>query len=433
MTVQFINKEQHEVTFKVTAPDAEFDKAIETAYRKNRGKINIPGFRNGKAPRKIIERYYGENVFYEDALDAIIPNMYEAAVKELKLEPVAQPDVDIDQIDERPLILSFKVTVKPEVALGAYKGVSAVKPEYHVTDDDILNELKRKQDSSARLIDVTEGACENGDSVHVSYVGRIDGVEFEGGTSDGMTIELGAGRMIPGFEEQIVGHNLDESFAINVTFPEDYGAQDLAGKAAEFTITILGIKRKELSPLDDEFAKDVSEFDTLEEYKVSIRERLYNENKERAQSQFTDNVLRVVSDNATVDIPDVMVQNEITSEIQRRSRSLMQYGIDPARMFEIYGTTESEFRANSFDNAKESVKYQLVIEAVSKDAAIEISDEDVNAEYDKMSTDRSIPVDRLKTFIPADEVRDQLRMRRAIDLMTESAVALPDASEPIAE
>ena len=369
--------ESKKVRLEIHVDPETFEEGMQKSYIKNRKGITIPGFRKGKAPRKIIERYYGEAIFYEDAINEVFPKVYDEAVKETGIEPVAMPDVDIVQIgDGQQLILTADVDVKPEVQLGQYKGIEVEKVEYTVSDHDVEHQLEHIREDNARWINIEDRSIQNGDLVTLDYAGTIDGEAFDGGTAEKQTLEIGSGRFIPGFEEQLTGLSLEEEKDITVTFPEDYHAEELKGKEAVFHVKIHEIKEKELPALDDEFAKDVSEFSSLEEYKADLKRKLVESAEQNARSQMENQLLSKITENATVDIPDVMIENEIDSLVQDMEMRMRYSGLSLQNYLEMSNTSLEEFRAQYRDNAYNRVKTRLVLEAVTKAEDITVTDED---------------------------------------------------------
>jgi len=379
-------KENNKAHFTVEIPAEAFEKALEKAYLKNRHRFNIPGFRKGKAPRKIIELNYGEGIFYEEAINLILPDAYSDAIEELKLEPVDAPEVDIEEIEKgKPIIAKFEVVVKPEVKLGDYKSIEIEKVEYNVTDEHIEEELKIVQERNARITDAGDRPVKEGDILTIDYAGFIDGEQFPGGTAEGQQLEIGSGQFIPGFEDQLVGKNKGDEVDVVVTFPEDYHVEDLKGKEATFKVKIHEIKEKELPVLDDEFAKDVSEFDTLEEYKQSIRERLEKDFKRKEEIDNENNLLEKVIEISEVEIPEVMVENEVENELKEFEYRLRMQGLTLEQYLQFTNTNIESFKAQFKPMAEKRVKGDLVLEAIAKAENIEVTEEDIDKELEKMA------------------------------------------------
>ena len=416
--------EKNKVKLEIEVDPHIFDKAMESAYLKNRKNIAIPGFRKGKAPRKVIERYYGERIFYEDALNIACPEAYDQAVKENGIEPVDRPEIDIVQIGQgNPLIFTATVTIKPEVELGQYKGVEVEKVEYPVTDEEVEERLRQELERNARWITVEDRAVKLGDRVTLDYSGTVDGEAFEGGTAQNQSLEIGSGRFIPGFEEQLIGANIGEEKEIKVTFPEDYFREELKGKEAVFKVTVHEIKEKELPALDDEFAKDVSEFDTLEEYKADLRKKMEEIAKERAQVENENNVISKVVENATVDIPEVMVENQLDSILRDFDYRLRFQGLDLERYLKLTNTSLDDFRAQYRNEAYNRVKTQLVLEKIAREEAITVEEADMEKEYERMAEQYKRSVDEVKKDFAgsAEYIKENLLIQKTVDFLVHSA------------
>ena len=386
MKITLGNKEKNKVSFNIEIPEADFEKELQKAYLKNRGHFNIPGFRKGKVPRKIIEMNYGKDVFYEDAINKILPDAYEKAITELDLKPIDAPEVDVEEIEEgKTITVNFVVEVRPEVTLGEYKNIEVEKVEYDVTDELVDNELKSVQDMNGRIIDAGDRSVENGDLLTIDYAGYVDGAQFDGGTAEKQELEIGSGQFIPGFEEQLVGKNKGEEVEVVVTFPEEYHEESLKGKEATFKVTIHDIKEKELPELDDEFAKDVSDFDTLEEYKNSIREKLEEEFKNREEIEHENNVIEKVVDICEVEIPEVMVETQLDNEVGEFGHRIASQGLELEQYLTLTGSSIEELKDQLRPVALKRVKGDLVLEAIAKAENIEINDEDIDKELGKMA------------------------------------------------
>lgn len=381
-------KENNKATFTIEIGEDKFEKAVQKAYLKNRSRFNIPGFRKGKAPRKIIEMNYGEGVFYEEALNIILPDAYEEAIKELSLEPVDTPDVDIEQLESgKPVIFKVEVTIKPEVKLGDYKGIEVEKVEYNVTDEDVEEELKNIRDMNYRIVDASDREAKEGDILNIDFEGYVGEEKFEGGSAENQELEIGAGRFIPGFEEQLIGKKKGDLVDVKVTFPEDYFEESLKGKEALFKVTINDIKEKEFPVLDDEFAKDVSEYDTLEEFKNSIRERLEKEAKNKEEIERENSVIKALVESSEVDIPEVMIDNQIQNEIAEFDYRLRLQGLSIDRYFELTNSTIEDLKEQMRPNAERRVKSDLILGAVAKAENIQASDEDIDKELERMAVE----------------------------------------------
>lgn len=420
------NKENNRACFNIEITEEEFEKAIQKAYLKNRNKFNIPGFRKGKAPRKIIELNYGESIFYEDALNIILPQAYEDAVERLELEPVDSPEVDIEQLEKgKPVILKIEVTVKPEVKLGNYKSIEVEKVEYNVTDEDVERELKAIQEKNARIIDASDREIKEGDIVTIDFKGFIDGEQFEGGTAENQRLEIGSNTFIPGFEEQLIGKKKGDNVNVKVTFPEDYFKENLRGKEATFEVVIHEIKEKELPKLDDEFAKDVSEFDTLEEYKNSIRERLEKEAKEREKIEFENKLIDKIVEESEVDIPEAMIEHQIEHEINDFNYRLRLQGLDLDQYLNLTNSKLEDLKKQIRPVAEKRVKTDLVLEAIGKKENVKVTEEDIDKELEKIAKEyNQEDIDKFKenmkkgdlSFLEAGIMRDKI-----IDLLVSNA------------
>lgn len=379
-------KENNKVSFTIEIPGVDFEKATQEAYIKNRSKFNIPGFRKGKVPRKIIELNYGPGIFFEEAINLILPEAYTNAIEELKLEPVDQPEINIAEIETgKPIIIEVEVAVKPEVTLGDYKSIEIEKIEYNVTDDNIADELKSVQEMNGRIIDAGDRAVKTGDVLNIDYKGFVGEEQFQGGTAEAQELEIGSGRFIPGFEEQLVGKNKGEEVDVVVTFPEEYHAEELKGKEAIFKVKINEIKEKELPELDDEFAKDVSEFDTLEEYKNDIKEKLEKEFKEKEEIENENNLIEKVIESCEVDVPEAMIDTQLQNELADFDYKMRMQGINLEQYLQITNSTVDSLKEQLEPMAAKRVKGDLVLEAIAKAEDITVTEEDIDKELEKMA------------------------------------------------
>lgn len=384
-------KENNKATFTIEIGEDKFEEAIQKAYIKNRHIFNIPGFRKGKVPRKIIEMNYGEGVFYEEALNNLLPEAYDQAIESLELEPVDTPEVDIEQLEKgKPVIIKVDVTVKPEVILGDYKSIEIEKVEYNVTDEDVEKELKTIQEMNARIVDVGDRETKEGDIVNIDFEGYIDGEEFEGGTAENQELTLGENTFIEGFEEQLIGKKKGEKVDVKITFPEDYFEESLRGKEALFKVTVNEIKEKELPILDDEFAKDVSEFDTLEEYKQSIREKLEKEAKEKEQVEIENKIVEKLVELSEMDVPEVMIENQIENEVDEFNYRLSMQGLNIEQYLQYTNSTLDDFKEQVRPVVEKKVKADLVLEAVAKVEKLEATDEDVDKELERLAKEYNL-------------------------------------------
>ena len=378
------NKNELKLTF--TVPASRFEEAIQEVFKKSAKYFNIPGFRKGKAPFKIVERYYGDSIFYEDAFNELAPVVYDEEIKENKIEVASRPQIDVVQMEKgKDLIFTAIVATKPEVKLGKYKEIPLKKIEYKVTDEDIDHEINHMAEHNSRMVTVEDREVKDKDIVTIDFEGFTDGKPFEGGKTENHDLTIGSKTFIPGFEDQIIGMKIGEEKDIKVTFPEDYFSKDLAGKEATFHVVLHGIKEKQLPTIDDEFAKDVSEFDTLKELKASIKEKLEKENEERTKYETQDAAVKAVCDNTEIDIPSGMIDSEIDN-MENDMKSRLQYqGLTLENYLKMVGKTEQEFRKDYEEQAKEAVKSRLVIEAIVKAEKIEADDKDVNAKIEEMA------------------------------------------------
>ncbi len=419
-------REDKRIYLEIEVDAAEFEAAMEKSYRKNVKQINIPGFRKGHAPRKIIEKYYTEAIFYDDAINFVCPDAYDKAVEQNNLEPVDMPEIDIVKLEKgKNFVFSALVTVRPEVTLGEYKGITAEKEVNTVTEEEIDNEIKKMQDNAARITTVTEGTAENGDKTDLDFEGFVDGKAFEGGKGEHYSLVLGSNSFIPGFEEQIVGKTIGEDFDVNVTFPEDYHAEELKGKAAVFKCKVNSVEKKELAELDDEFAKDVSEFDTLQELRDDTKAKLEKSKEEAAKRKFEDAVIEAAVENATVDIPECMVNHQIENQIKDISYRLQSQGMQLEQYLQFTGMTMEALREQLKDTAAKTVKTQLVLAEIAKTENIELSDDDYEAEYKKMADMYGMEVEKVKELMAAnrDAMSADIKTQKTIDLIVENAKA----------
>ena len=393
-----------------------FEEAVQKAYLKMRNRINVPGFRKGKAPRAVIERMYGEGVFYEEAFDLVFPDMYRAAVEENHLEVVDQPSVDIETMEKgKNLVAIAEVFVSPDVELGAYKGLDVQRGTDEVDEEAVDHEIEQVRQRNAREIEVEDRPVQDDDIVNLDYAGSVDGVPFEGGTAQGQTLTIGSGSFIPGFEEQMVGMNIGEEKDLNVTFPTEYHAPDLAGKEAVFHVKVNSITETQLPALDDDFAKDISEFDTLDAYKADVRAKLEAQAAERDNNAFTNAVIEKVMANATVEIPDAMVERQIDSMVRNFEARLAQQGLKLADFMKYTGQDEKIFRNQYRDQAEKSVRANLVLEAVENVEKFEAAEEEIDAEIEKFAKQIGQNVEDLKKnltegdreYFKADVIRDK--------------------------
>jgi len=399
-----------------------FEAECEKAYRKNVSKFAIPGFRKGKAPRKMIERMYGVGAFYEDAINAILPTAYPEAVKEAALDVVSNPDIDIKAIDETGVVITAKVFVKPEITVTEYKGLTATKDAVEVTDEAVDAEIESVRKRNARTIDVTDRAVEDGDNVIFDFDGSVDGVAFEGGSAKKHDLLIGSGSFIPGFEDQMIGKNIGENFDVVVTFPEDYHAAELAGKEAVFKCYIHEIKKSEMPEFDDEFVKDVSEFDTIDEYKASIKATLTEKAEKAEDSKVDDQLIKAVCEKIEGEIPEVMFENEAENCIRDYENRLRYQGMDLDTFMKYTGQTMETLKTQFRPQAEQTVKTRLALEYIAKVENLTATEEEIATEYQKIADAYGIEVEKVKEGIASDAIADDVRVGKAVLLLRDYAV-----------
>ena len=407
---------------EVSVDGDTFKDAVTKAYLKQRKNITIPGFRKGKAPRAFIEKYYGEGVFYEDALEAIYPDAVASAIEEAKLEPVDTPyDLEIPEMGNDGVTMKFKVTVKPEVELGEYKGLKATKKSTKVTADEVKAELARMQEQNSTVSDVDDRAVKKNDIVVIDFEGFVDGKAFEGGKAEKYELTIGSNQFIPGFEDQIIGHKIGDKFDVNVKFPEDYQA-DLASKDAVFKIKLHGIKVKEVPALDDEFANDVSEFDTLDELKKDIKKQLEKRKNDDAENELHNTLLEEVAKGIKAEIPEAMIEKTIDDDVNEYSYRLQSQGLKLETYLKYTGMDMKGFREGFKERAETQVRLNLALEKIIEKEKIEVTEEDIEAEYKKYADAYNMDIDTIKKAVSAESLKPELASRKAIDLIVDSAV-----------
>lgn len=418
MSVSVEKLENSMAKLTIEVPFDEFDKAVEKVYQQQKGRITLPGFRKGKAPRKMVEKMYGEGVFYEDAANDCINKAYFEATKESGLDITSQPELEIVQIEKnKPFIFTATVAIKPPVKLGKYKGVEVEKRDTKATKEAIEEEINKERENNARLINVTDRAIEDGDIANIDFDGSVDGVPFEGGKAEGYDLTIGSHSFVDTFEEQLVGKNIGDELDVNVTFPEDYHAENLKGKPAVFKVKINSIQKKELPELDDEFAQDVSEFDTFKEYKADVTKRL-NEQREKDVKYIKEKeAVAVAADNATIEIPAPMLETQITYMIDNFGRRLQQQGLSMEQYMQFTGLTREAMREQMKPEAEKNIKSRLTLEAIVEAEKIEISDERVNEEIEKMASRYGMKVEDLKAQITPEEIAE-MKMDLAVEEAT---------------
>jgi len=408
---------------EVTVDSEAFKEACKQAYLKGRKNIQLPGFRKGKATQGMIEKMYGEGAFFEEALDIVYPEAVSSAIEEAQLKVVDAPyDLEIPVMSKAEGIeMKMKVTTYPEVKLGDYKGLKAVKLPTEATDEDVENELKQMQERNSRLVDITDRAAEMGDTATIDFEGFTDGVAFDGGKGENYPLELGSGSFIPGFEEQVAGHNIDEEFDVNVTFPEEY-AEELAGKDAVFKCKIHEIKSKELPELDDEFAKDVSEFDTLDEVKEDLKKQISEKKENDAKIDLENQLLEQVVENMEAEIPECMFAKRTDEMIQEYGYRLQMQGLDLETYLKYMGQDMDTFKASFKDGAEKQVKVSVALAAIMEAENIDVTDEEIDAQAAKIGEQYGMDAEQVKKAVPADQLTEDIKRNKAVDLIVESAV-----------
>lgn len=433
MTAKVLENEKNVVKLEMQIPKDEFQKAMDQSYKKNKKYFTIPGFRKGKAPRKLIEAHYGKGVFLEDAIEFAFPATYQAAIEETKIEPVTQPQLEkVDDVSDDGATFIIKVAVKPDVKLGDYKGAEIPVLDAEVKDEDVDKKLKDMQNQNARLVTDDEAEAKSGDTVVIDYEGSIDGVPFDGGKDEGYSLELGSNTFIPGFEVQLVGAKAGQDIDVNVTFPEDYHAEDLKGKDAVFKVHVVEVQRKELPELDDEFAKDVSEFDTLDELKDDLRSQIADEQKETKLNVARTKALEHAVETSEIDVPQMMIDEEVDRDFDNMRRQMQGQGLSMDDYFKFTGQSREVFRESIAPDAEKNIKADLVLEAIGKAENVEPTDEELddeikeyahafNQEFEKYKENLD---DRMKDYIA-----DSVRRRKTLDLLVDSAKQVEESEK----
>ena len=419
--------EHSQYELQIAVDKATFDAACTKAYQKDGKKMSVPGFRKGKAPRAIIEKMYGKGVFYETAINDLIPEAYEAAVKEAEISPVAQPEFDIVSLDDNGLVLSAKVFVKPEVAIADYLGLAATRTVAPVEDAEVEAEINTVRERNSRETEVLGRAAELGDTAVIDYEGFCDGVAFEGGKGEDYALKLGSNTFIPGFEDQIVGHKIDEEFDVNVTFPTEYHSAELAGKEAVFKCKLHALTRVELPELDDDFAKDVSEFDTMDEYRADIKAKIQKRHEATADTALDEQLVDALIEKLNADIPTPMFDAETENFLRDYDNRLRMSGLDLNTYMKYTGMTLDSLREQFRPQAERQVKARLALEKIAELEKIEATEEDINAEFERIATAYNMPVDQVKASIPTDAITEDMRVKKAMDLVREKAAVTAEA------
>ena len=424
MSVQVEKLEKNMAKLTVEVPAEEVEKALQAAYMKEKNKISIPGFRKGKVPRAMIEKMYGAAVFYEEAANILIQDNYAAAMEESKEDIVSRPTIDIVQIESgKPFIFTAEVAVRPEVTLGKYKGVQVTKIDTTVTDEEVEAALEKEQQKNSRTVTVTDRPVANGDTAVIDFEGFVDGIAFEGGKGENHPLEIGSHSFIDTFEDQLVGHNTGDEVEVNVTFPEKYQAADLAGKPAVFKVKINEIKTKELPELNDEFASEVSEFDTLAEYKEDLRKHLEVEKENEAKRTKEDEAIKKIIDKSTMEIPEAMIETQCENMINEFAQRIAQSGLSMEQYMQFSGMTIDGLKEQVRPEAETRIKSSLVLEQIAKDENIEVSEDEINAEIEKMAAQYGMEADKLKEYLgdaEKESIKRDLAVTKAVDLIMEN-------------
>lgn len=425
MSVQVENLEKNMAKLTIEVPAEEVTKAIQGAYQKNKNKFNVPGFRKGKVPQKMIEKMYGAGIFYEDAVNALLPEAYDKACEESGLEIVSRPEIDVTQIEAgKSMIFTATVAVKPEVTLGEYKGLEIEKQEVIVTDDDVMEEIKKEQEKNAALVAVEGRAVEKDDTAVIDFEGFCDGVAFEGGKGTDFPLVIGSGQFIPGFEDQLIGKNVGDEVDVNVTFPTPYQAKELEGKDATFKVTIKELKTKELPEIDDEFASEVSEFDTLEEYKKEVADKLKAQKEADAKRKKEDEAVNKAVENASMEIPEAMVKTQASNMVNEFAQRMQGQGLTMEQYMQFTGTTREQMEEQMMDQAKKRIQVRLTLEAVAKAENIQISEEELDKEIEEMAKVYKLEADQLKKYLgdaEVEQMKTDLAVQKAVDLLVAEA------------
>lgn len=426
MNSEVIKKEDTKLTLKIVVEAAKFEEAVTKAYNKMKSRFNISGFRKGKAPKKIIEANYGVEVFYEEAINICFPEAYEAALKEHNIDPVDHPHIDIvDEIEKgKDVVFTADVEVMPEFSVENYKGIEVEKKEYNVQEEDVQKELDTLVEKSARMVSVEDRPVKDGDMVIIDYKGVVDDVQFPGGTAEKQSLTIGSAQFIPGFEEQLIGANLNDELDVNVTFPEKYHSEDLAGKEAIFHVKIHEIKEKELPQVDDELAKDVSDFDTLEELKTDLRNKLVEAAKQKEEQELQTGVVDAIVSTVDLNLPDAVVEKQIDQMLKDFEYSLGQQGLNLETYYQITGAKQEDLRSQMREDAVYKVKNELVLDKISQQENIEVTNEDVDQEIEKMAGMYKQEVETLKARLrdqDIDYIKESLVIKKTVDFLVENA------------
>ena len=422
MSVQVEKLENNMAKLTIEVAAEEFVAATTKAYNKNKNQISVPGFRKGKVPQAMVEKMYSASMFYEEAANDLIPGAYEAAAKESGLDITSYPEIDVVQMEKgKNFIFTAEVALRPEVELGAYKGVEIEKVITEVTDEDMEEEIKKVQEQNSREVTV-ERVADNGDTVMIDYAGSVDGVAFDGGTAEGQALVLGSGTFIPGFEEQLIGAAAGADVDVNVTFPEEYHAKDLAGKAALFKVKVHEVKTKEYPEVDDEFAQDVSDFETLAEYKEDLKKRLEERKAETAKAERQQKVMNIVVENAKMDIPEAMVKKSTDDMMNQYAQDLAAQGLSMDIYFQYTGMTPQQLAEQMKPQALANIKNRLVLDAIAAAENVEITDEEIEAEIKRLAETWKMEADKVREYMDVDLMRKDMSAQKALDMITDAAV-----------
>jgi trigger factor len=423
MSLKSVNKiETNRVEIEITVDAQKFEAAVDKAFKKNSVKMNVPGFRKGKAPRSFVEKLYGESVFYEDAVNAIYPEEFKNAIKEAEIEVVDRAEIEVVSAGKEGLTFKAKVTVKPEVEIGEHKGLTATKKITVVSDEEVQNDIKKLQDRNARIIAVEDRVAQNGDITIMDFDGYVDGVAFNGGKAEKHELVLGSNSFIPGFEDKIIGHGIGEEFDVNVKFPVEYQAEELAGKNAIFKIKLHEIKIKELPELDDEFAKDVSEFDTLDEFKIDIKKRKQEANNKKSDDDLENLLVDLIINGMKAEIPEIMISHAVDNMVSDFDYRLQSQGMNQESYIKYTGSNMETFRENFHEQAERQVKARLALEKIAKLEKFEISEVEIENEYKKIAERYNVSIDKVKSSFDDKYISEDIECNKSIDLIKSTAI-----------
>lgn len=435
LQVEKLEKNMAKLTVEVSAED--FEKAVQAAYLKNKGRISLPGFRKGKAPRAMIEKMYGTGVFFEDAANALIPEAYAKAAEESGLDIVAQPSISVEQIEKgKPFVFTAEVALKPVVTLGEYKGIEVEKKVIEVTEDEVNAAVDKEREKNSRMVDIEDRAVENGDIIKLDFDGSVDGVPFQGGKAENYDLTIGSGSFIPGFEDQLIGVKVGEEKDVNVTFPEEYHAKELAGKAAVFKCKVNAIKVKELPNADDEFAKEVSEFETIAEYREDLKKKLTEQKEKAAHAEKQGLVVTKAVENASMEVPDAMVMEQVRRMMDDFARRIQSQGLSMDQYFQFTGTTAAKMADQMKPEALNRIKNSLVLEAIAKAENIEVSEERLDEEIEKMAKMYKMEAAKLKEMMgdrDKEQIKNDIAIQEAVKMITDAAKEVETVKEEKAE